>query len=243
MTITISPTEFDANVALRTFLLSVLPANTPVIRGQVNRAPEPKDSNFVVMTPIRRTLLAMNFDQFVDTKMTASIAGSIMTVTGIDYGSLKDGSVLFGTGVAQGTQVISQISGSVGGTGTYSVSTSETVGSQIIAAGVLNALQSTELTVQLDVHGPIGADNAQRISTMLMDDYAFLSFARQGTVIRPLYADNRGQIPFINAEQQYEDRWIVDACLQVNATVQDIPQQFFDQIYVERVPADIIYVP
>jgi len=241
MTISLTPSEDDACKTLRTFMLGILPNNTSVIRGQVNRVAEPIVPNFVVMTPIRRERLETNVDQFVDTKATASIAGNVMTVSGKNYGLLKVGSVLFGTGIVVGTQIVTQLRGSVGGTGTYAVTGTQAMSSSVVAAGVLNAMQPTELTIQCDVHGPLGGDNAQRIVNMLLDDYAFVNMTRQGLGVLPLTAENRGQIPFVNAEQQYEDRWVVEACLQVNATVNDIPQEFFDQVVIGFIPVDIVY--
>ena len=121
------------------------------------------------------------------------------------------------------------------------MSPTQTIVSEVLAAGVLNALQPTELTIQVDVHGPNSGDNVQRISTMMRDDYAVRYFLTQnsGNII-PFYADDPKQVPFINENSQYEDRWIVEACLQVNATVNDVPQEFFDQIVVTLIPADIV---
>lgn len=241
MTISLTPSEDDAAKALRLFLVNVLPAGIEVFRGQVNRVATPKAANFVVLWPVRRERLETNVDQFVDTKIIASIAGNVMTVTDVDYGRLKAGSVLFGTGVVLGTQVISQLSGSAGGTGTYQVSGTQAMISSILAAGVLNAMQPTELTFQVDVHGPSSGDNSSRITAMLLDDYGFSIFKRQGLGVFPLTAENKGQVPFINAENQYEDRYIVEACLQINATVNDIPQEFFDKIVIGFIPVDIFY--
>ena len=241
MTISLTPSEFNVDKALRLFLATILPSNIKIIRGQTNRVPEPADTNFLVMTPIRRTPFELPVDQFVDAKFVGSIAGNLMTITGVDYGSLKVGSLVFGVGVT--TSVSGQVSGSVGGTGVYSVSPSGTIGSEVLAAGVLDAIQSTEVVIQIDVHGPNGGDNAQRVLTMLRDQYAFDVFSRQGLGVFPLTAESRGQIPFINAEQAYEDRWIIEASLQVNASVSDIPQEFFDSIIIGFTPVDIKYLP
>src|SRR5674476_248379 len=106
MTIALSPTEDDAVKALRLFISSILPANTPVVRGQVNRVPEVSSVNFIVITPVRRERIETNVDQFVDTKATASIDGNVMTVDGKSYGLLKIGSVLFGTGIVLSLSLI-----------------------------------------------------------------------------------------------------------------------------------------
>jgi hypothetical protein len=240
MTISVAPNDFATYAALRTFLQSILPAGTDVIRGQANRVPEPKSDNFVVMTQTRRERIETNIDEFVDTRFVASIAGGSMTVTEMDYGRLILGSIILGVDVLPGTFVTSLFPGS-GGTGTYGISPVQTLSGRVMAAGVLNALQPTEMTVQLDVHGPDSGDNVQRISTMMRDDYAYLNFTRNSTGIFPLYADSPKQVPFINDSNQVETRWIVEACLQVNATVENIPQEFFEQIVVGLIDVDAFY--
>jgi len=95
--------------------------------------------------------------------------------------------------------------------------------------------------IQLDVHGPASYGNAQRLSTLIRDDYCSLFFQRAGYPgISPIDADEPRQIPFINAESQYETRWIVDTSLDVEFTVADIPQEFADTVEVTTVEADIL---
>lgn len=67
--------------------------------------------------------------------VTASIAGSVMTVTAVGSGTLYAGMCLDGTGVRRGTIIMSQLTGTTGGVGTYQVSTSLTVASTTITAG------------------------------------------------------------------------------------------------------------
>lgn len=54
--------------------------------------------------------------------VTGSIDGDIMTVTAVGSGTIVAGATISGTGVASGTKVVSQISGTAGGIGTYYVS-------------------------------------------------------------------------------------------------------------------------
>lgn len=68
----------------------------------------------------------------VSASVTASIAADVMTVTVVGSGTLYPGAALAGTGVALGTQILSQISGTTGGVGTYRVSVSGTVASTTI---------------------------------------------------------------------------------------------------------------
>ena len=104
---------------------------------------------------------------------------------------------------------------------------------------LLNVEQSTQTTVQIDIHGPNGAENAQIVSSLLRDYYACASFASSGFAVQPLYASDPIQTPFINGEQQYEFRWTVDAVLQANPVVTVI-QQFADTLTPTLIEADAL---
>lgn len=242
MTVSLSPTQAATLKALGTFLAGILPDGTPIFVGQTNRVPEPKATDFVVMTPTRRGRLETNVDAPADVSFTGSIAGTVLTVTDVALGAIVPGSTLFGSGVAAPTTIIQQLSGTTGGVGTYKVSPSQALSGRALAAGATNVTQATEVVVQLDVHGPNGADNAQRISTLLRDDYAVMQFATYGVDVTPLYAEDPKQLPFLNAEQQYEDRWVVEALLQTNPVV-GVPQQFADSTEVDVVSVDAAYPP
>lgn len=62
--------------------------------------------------------------------VTGSIGGTVLTVTGVAGTALAAGQTLLGTGVAAGTQITGQLTGSAGGTGTYSVSISQIIGAE-----------------------------------------------------------------------------------------------------------------
>lgn len=61
--------------------------------------------------------------------ITASISTTTMTVTAVPSNSLAPGQLVIGSGVAAGTTIVSQLTGTTGGTGTYTVSISQTVAS------------------------------------------------------------------------------------------------------------------
>ena len=246
MTIQLAPNQGDVQQVLGNFLLNILPTGVVVIEGQDNRVPEPSATEFVIMTTTRRSRLATNLDAYADCMFTASIAGNIMTVPNApNYGTITLGNILFGVNVASGTTVVSQSSGSVGGSGVYQLSGTATL-SGVYATGVMNVLQSTEVTVQLDVHSNSvtkASDMAQRISTLFRDDYAVRFFKASGYDVAPLYADEPRQLPFWNDQSQVETRWVIEAVLQANQVVLNIPQQFADTVTVTNVPADIFYAP
>lgn len=70
---------------------------------------------------------------------TGSIAGTTMTISATTRGGYAPGKQVAGAGIAPGTTIISQLSGTAGSTGTYQVSIAQTVSSGTITAtgGVL----------------------------------------------------------------------------------------------------------
>lgn len=158
-TITLTPTEDDVFTALGNFLQDILPPITTsplvkhrVVVGQENRTPEPAQSNYVVMTPLRFPRLSTNFNDLTGNGLTA------------------------------------------------------------------RTRQATQVAIQLDIHGPEAFNNAARVSTLFRDGYAVEFFAAYSG-ISPLFADDPRQAQFVDGEKQYEDRYIIEANLQVNFTV------------------------
>ena len=242
-----SLTQSQIQIALRAFLLAVVPAGVEVLAGQANRVPEPAAPDFVLFTPLSNQRLATNEVASVDCAFTGSITGTTMTVTNVQFGTIAIGSPIYGTGVTTGTTITAFETGT-GGTGTYTVSATQTVASVALAAGLLGIMQRVRVTYQIDVHGPNSTDNIQVITTLFRDDYACQIFSNTGYAVVPLYADDPKQIPFINGEQQYEDRWTVDAVMEALINL-DVPQQFADQIEVtvteidSSFPVAIPFVP
>jgi hypothetical protein len=168
-------------------------------------------------------------------------AYGLMTVVTVSSGTLAVGQVISGTTVAVGTTITALGTGT-GGAGTYAISPSQTVASQIMAAGTQMLMQPTKVTIQLDVHGPNSADNTQIISTTWRDEYAVDQFATSGFDVTPLYASEPQQVPFINAEQQFENRWTIDVVMQANQVV-TVPQQFASALKAELIEVDATYPP
>ena len=74
---------------------------------------------------------------FIGASFTGSIAGNVLTVTGINSGALAQGQTLSGTGIAAGTKITQFLTGAGGNineTGTYQVNISQTVASTTITA-------------------------------------------------------------------------------------------------------------
>lgn len=240
MTIQVSITDEQLSSAIAGFLLAVCPAPFEAVQGQDNRVAEPAAPDFAVFTPTGRRRLATNLDLYADCRFVGSITGTTMTVTEQDYGTVAVGNQVFGPNVAANTVVTAGPSGS--GPWTYTVSPAQTVAPGVMAAGVQDLTAQTEVEVQIDVHGPNSADNAQRISTLLRDDYGVQLLASSGYDVVPLHADEPKQIPFVNGENQYEDRYVIEAKLQINPTV-TVPQQFAETVTVGTIDVDAVYPP
>lgn len=242
--ITISLTESQALTVLRGVLATILPSigAANIVLGQVNRVPQVTSADFVVQWPIRRGRLSTNVDTSSDCAYIASIAGTVMTVTDVMIGLPAAGTTVFGVDAAANTAIVAPLIVNPDGTGTYTVSPSQTVTSQKLASGTMLITQDTQLTVQLDVHGPNSGDNAQIISTLLRDQYGVGLFNSSVSGVETLYADDPRQMPYVNENDQVEMRWIVISELQIAPCV-TVPQQFSDVLTPNVIEIDAAYPP
>jgi hypothetical protein len=219
-----------------------------IISGQPNRAAEPANPFFVVMTPIRFERLATNVDIVQDVKLTGSIAGNVLTVIDILTGDLVIGATIFGEGVIPGTQIVGLAGGETatefsddfsddfahGGFPYYILSNSQTIPIQTLSAGWKTLTQDARSTVQCDFHtsDTTAGDLAQTVSTALRDEFGvnvFSALSSPLSQVVPLYADDPAQRPFVNAENQYEWRYSLDVHLEARQSIQ-VPQTFADSV-------------
>jgi hypothetical protein len=84
------------------------------------------------------------------------------------------------------------------------------------ATQTLDHLEPVQLTIQLDIHGPNGADNTRIIEMLFRSPYGCDQFPAG---IQPLYTADPIQTPYENGEQQIEQRWTLDVLLQYNPVV------------------------
>jgi hypothetical protein len=243
MPLAISPTEAQIQAALRAFCLNVLPAGVDVIEQQDNRVPEPHAANFVDLVPLRRMILATNVHEKLDCAFEASITGPTMTVGSVEVTSgvgILMGATVTGPGVAAGTAVVQQVSGTPGGTGTYTVSPSQTAPDGLYEAGQLQTVGQYECTIQLGFHSAdnTSADMAQVVAQMIRDPYGVAYINGQNAAVTPLFASPPRQVPYINAEDQFEFRWIVECILQANITITGLPQLFVTSADITLVDVD-----
>lgn len=237
VTQTISPAQSDITAAVGAFLMDVTGlANTQIVVGQPNRVAEPSAPTFIVMTPIRFERISTNIDTYDDSSFLGSSTGTALTVTENLVGTVPIGAVLFGVDVPDGIRILSQASGAPGGPGVYTLSGAVNLSSQEFAAGGKIIEIDSIVTVQLDFHSDdnSSAQLSQAVSAALRDPYGVSFFAAlpaPQNVVVPLYADDPAWRPFINAEQQYEWRWVLEGRFEVNQTIR-VQQQFADTVSV-----------
>lgn len=78
---------------------------------------------------------------------TGSIAATTMTITAVTEGTYAAGQIITGAGVASGTSIVAQLTGTTGGTGTYTVSVSQTVASTTLSSGVITGVPANTSVV------------------------------------------------------------------------------------------------
>lgn len=126
------------------------------------------DQPIVEIGPEGNFWTKIKVDQFgySASSVTASISGSTMTVTGVSSGAILIGHIVQGSGVAPGTMVRGFGTGT-GGTGTYTLTGSQTVGSSSLTTGVA-AIASQGLASEYTgrIAGTVGAA-ASRVGVAL----------------------------------------------------------------------------
>lgn len=260
--VTVGLTEAECFQALGNFLVFYCQAQTsfglaPFTAQQVVRAvgatavgsnvrvPEPAAGDFVVVSSLRYDRLEYNEPTFGDNICVGSIAGATLTVTSVARGTLAPGQLLTDYAYPDGniqpdTAIVSQLSGATGGVGTYQVSVAQTLASETLYAGTRQDLVGTKWTVQLDVHGPNSANNAGTLATILRSERGVDFFSNQNPSIVPLYCDDERLLPFENAEEEVEWRWVMEACFEIGNVV-TTPQMFFDEVVLETVNVQANY--
>jgi len=100
-------------------------------------------------------------------------------------------------------------------------------------------LTPTNYAMQLDFYGASSQTWAMQTQALFRDEYATNIFPAN---IQPLYADNPIQIPLIDGEAQYEQRWKITASLQYNPIL-STSQQSMLNVNIELAPIDQTFNP
>lgn len=152
------------------FIYSTVIVNTAIATGLTTGAKQEVTTG----SPIKIRAQAIKNPQTVATKtstaaiapvsssFTASFAGNVMTVTGSPTNPVLPGTIVSGTSVTTGTQVISQLSGTAGGAGTYEIGFSQTLtsractgtyGTMTVSGGVSGTLEVGDYITGTGVSG------------------------------------------------------------------------------------------
>jgi len=237
---TISLIETQAFQAIRVFLTTVVSSDVEVIRGQDNRVGEPLSPDFCIIWPLLQQRLSTNRTTYSDNYILGFITNNILTVEQLLSGNVPIGQLVFDVLGSLDHAVINvQLDGNPNGTGDYQLSVSRTLAQSVLYCGIRDDFAPVQLSVQLEVHGPNSSDNARIIDTLFRSDEGVDIFHETGFDVTPLYCDEARYLPFINAQQQYEYRWVLDLNLQINPVITTL-QQFAAQLKAQSIPVDVI---
>ena len=93
--------------------------------------------------------------------------------------------------------------------------------------------------MQLDFYGPLSQSWAMMCMSLFRDEYATSSMPAN---IQPLYSDTPMQIPLIDGEAQYEQRWKILAFMQYNPII-TASQDYAASLEVGVVDVDVKFPP
>jgi len=105
--------------------------------------------------------------------------------------------------------------------------------------GTMTLETHNKYEMQLDFYGSNSADWSSIFQTVFRDDYAWEIFPPN---IKPLYADDPMQMPLIDGEEQYEQRWRVSCFMQYNP-VTTVNQDFAVNLQVGLKEVDTTFKP
>lgn len=124
--------------------------------------------------------------------VTASITGTTMTVSAVTSGTLVIGATLSGTGVTAGTIISAFLTGS-GGTGTYTVSASQTVSSTTVTAILTqqhSIYRAGRETASDTATWYAYASDVDFARSMLASDPLERTYGTGGVFTKPVYTDS-----------------------------------------------------
>jgi len=93
----------------------------------------------------------------------------------------------------------------------------------ITTIGTKDITAPTQLEIALDFYGTGAAEVALMVQALFRNSYGDEGFTNPA--IKPLYAEDPVQMPLLDAEKNYTQRWMVLAALQINPVIK--PAQDF----------------
>lgn len=92
--------------------------------------------------------------------------------------------------------------------------------------------------IQVDIYGPDAGDRAITLETVFSSDYGYDGIKARDERIAPLYSTAAIQAPMIDAEQQWQERYMLTISLQVHMTA-SFPQDYFDKANIKAKLVDL----
>lgn len=108
------------------------------------------------------------------------------------------------------------------------------------ATQTTSSQEQTEKIYQVDCYGALSGDWATIINLKWRSPSAVLFLKPLGVI--PLFSEDPNQVPFINGEDQYEERWTLKLHLQYNPVV-STPQDSITSASVTLIDTDRVYTP
>lgn len=106
-----------------------------------------------------------------------------------------------------------------------------------LTASEIDFVNGIQLDIQLDIHGPKSMETAQVLNTIMRDSYA--TEITNPSVFGILYATNPIHMPFVNAENQYEKRWVLTVALQICVKISTVSQFMSNINLIIKPPGDL----
>ncbi|WP_437609678.1 phage neck terminator protein [Erwinia sp. V71] len=82
--------------------------------------------------------------------------------------------------------------------------------------------------IQIDIYGDDAGGRAIALETVFRTAYAYDAIKAIDSRLAPLYSTEAIQAPMINAENQWQERYMLTVSLQAHITI-DVPQDYFDK--------------
>lgn len=92
--------------------------------------------------------------------------------------------------------------------------------------------------IQVDIYGENAGDRAIALETVFASSYGYETIKARDSRLAPLYSSDAIQAPMVNAESQWQERYIITLSLQAHITV-SFPQDYFDKAEISTQQVDI----
>lgn len=92
--------------------------------------------------------------------------------------------------------------------------------------------------IQIDIYGDNAGDRAIALETVFASSFGYEKIKELDERLAPLYSSAAIQAPMINAESQWQERYLLTLSLQAHITV-SFPQDYFDKAEITLQQVDI----